>query len=331
MKKISILAFSFEELNSMALCQGFIHELRTLDKATHWLCLVPPGFKSLAFASDSVVEYPDHLMKYGSYNEVANLTDAKWSKLRRFIYDLKRSIGSIGLAKWQHRVGSKKFWAAIAASPRATKFYWTNLGLQKWILNLERNLSEKYDEVEYWPINDLLLIGEGFPEYKRVSLERSFRERFRSLEKAIRNGLVFSAGQDAVPDVPKHFESPDVLIRTRNYSAKQQEHNTDLTALKRLVESLLGSGFTVVQSGLPALPLCIVSDNYLEVSNLTLDAEMALLGDGDTVVYSEGGAGLFSLMACLSNQVRLLSPEWSVNNFDPPISLMDARKYRDKR
>ncbi|MDC0911761.1 hypothetical protein OAQ27_01445 [Aquiluna sp.] len=331
MQKLNVLAFSFEELNSMALLQGVIHNSRKQDSRSFWLCLVPPGFKSLAFAADFVMEYPENLLLYDSYNQVAEFTDYKWSKTRRLLYDLKRSIGSTGLERWQRKDSSRKFWAAVSASPRATKYFWSNVALQRWISDLGHTLSTSYEEVELWPVNDLLFMGQDKLEYRKVSLGESFRERFGVLEMAIRDGLVFHPSSESLPSIQKPFDKPDVLIRSRNYTNKQKVHNSSATNLRALLKELLDKGLIVVQSGVPAVPMLLTHENYLEVSELTLDAEIALLHDRSTVLYTEGGAGLFSLMACLANKVEILSPEWSVENYAPPISLLQSRKIRDLR
>lgn len=312
----------------MALAQGLIHELQGRDLETEWMCLVPNGFKSLVFRSDHVLEYPAELMKFGNYNEVAEFTDVKWSRLRRFLSDSRRSIGASVLESFQGNHFARMIGSGLVSSPRGLKFFWMNLRLHKWINNVRRELSMSYDTVTFWPVNDLMLLGEQGIEYRNVSLSQSFVERFRVLDKAIRNGLTFRPEASPVPEVADAFKSPDVLVRSRNYSQKQLEHNSNAAALTQIVEEKLAEGLVVVQSGHPVVPLSIRHESYLEVSHLSLDSEMALLSEGKTVVFTEGGAGLFTLMACLVNEIRVTSSEWSVESLDPQISLLDARKKR---
>lgn len=273
----------------MALAQGFIHRLRSLEpeEALEVAVIVPPGFRSLGFAADLVIEYPSELMRYSAYEEVSELTDATWTKVRRFASDSRRSVG----IKISPFLGNNKrarlLALALASSPRSLKIYWLNLKLQFWVHKKVRDLSRVNRRVEFWPVNDWLCVsGEGL-EYRSISLSESFQHRFEVLYDAISTGLTFAPASSQFSAIPQSFQAPDVLVRSRNFAFKAPGHNSDYDTLKDLVLSLLGSGKSVVHCGSPILPLHIEHENYLEVSNINLDEEMSLLAEGGSFIRKE--------------------------------------------
>lgn len=280
--KLVVLAFTFEELNSMALAQGLIYRLRCTEaqEGVRYAVTVPPGFRSLGFAADLVFEYPPQFMRYKDYKEVSELTDKTWTKARKITSDARRRIGKKSLPYLQHNKLTQFLSSAMASSPRSWRYYWSNLRLQLWMYRKLREFSNPNYEVEFWPVNDWLCLSEEGLKYRNISLQESFQHRFEVLGNAISTGLTFVPKLSDFSSIPENFRAPDALVRSRNFAYKAQVHNSDFEKLRDLVLSLLRSGKSVVHCGSPILPLGIRHDDYLEVSDISLDEEMSLLAGG---------------------------------------------------
>ena len=162
-------------------------------------------------------------------------------------------------------------------------------------------------------------------KFQNGSLGESFSYLFREHHKAISAGLRLELDRFNEKQKAQSADIKRVILRTRNYSLKQPEHNTKIEEILPLVRCFIQNGWEVINIGSPALPLeselrVDEAAAYKESSNLlTIDEEFEQL---TYPIVCRADAGLFVLAAALNTPLLLLSDEWS-SRFG--INLIEAR------
>jgi hypothetical protein len=312
---VNVAYFGFDELNSMALFNAQIHLSKQAEPNCQWIAYVPPGFKKLAFAADCVYEYPVNLCP-PSYQVVSEFVP---QGLREKISQFRQQV----FLRVFRFLGLSGFWLMVLhpliASSRSNKFFVKSGLLWFCVKQAFRNRSTNSATI----VSDWVSVVGSTNGSARVftcRLSESFQIRFAWHYEAISRGLRLSL---------KGLESKyQYIIRTRNFLRKAPEHNSKLALVKQVVQQLTEDGSHVANIGSPPLKLNLDFPGYFEFDSLTLDQELALIGES-AAIFTEGGAGLFTLMATMDNRLTILSPEWSLEALREPISLMAARGVRD--
>lgn len=194
-KQMTVYAvlFTFDELHSMALLNArFWQSSGFADE--HWVAYVPPGFKSLAFMADEIVEYPENLCLYRSYSEVSET-------IRGGLYNLWRSRFWISVF---YRLRLRNDWLRralrLSATPRARHFFYGS-GISSWAV---RDAREKYrdERLRILLAQDFTVLVDGEVVLQSPDLTASYHQRFSRLAAAISEGMrlvVLSGGGGRMP------------------------------------------------------------------------------------------------------------------------------------
>jgi len=197
---------------------------------------------------------------------------------------------------------------------------------------------------------DSRFIGTGaytnIPELRnlRFNLENHFQVNFEILRDQIAQASLAPFGseylarnktsltQDSVASFLKWRQNSNgggggvIFLRTRNIQNNVAFQNAKPGFLQPIVLRLLSEGISVVNSGVPPMPLAITHEQYLEFSHeLSVDIELSLAAESDFVMNT-AWAGLFTAVSTLSCKLITFDAEWSVHNLLNPVSLLEARR-----
>ena len=283
----------------------------------YFVAYVPPGFRTLAFAADEVVEYPASLCAYSTYSEVNETVSG--SGIRSGVIGVKfRSAWLWTLYKCRIRNSALMTALRLWATPRAIQFFYRS-GISRWATQ-DAGARFADDDLRIMLVGDFTEVVGDDIRLTRPDLMDSFHRRFSRLATAISEGLTLSTSAS---------RRDQLLIRTRNYTHKAPVHNTNESAATNVARCALEQGLSVVNVGSPPMRLEIEHAQYGESNHeLDLDGEACLWG---SPIATQGDAGLFTLVSCVDQPLCILSIEWSESVFPTaPISLLSARRLRDE-
>lgn len=190
--------------------------------------------------------------------------------------------------------------------------------------------NSKFYEKSMW-ISTAIYFDIGTMSKLKKNLLEYFEISFKNLYDQILSRSLYKFSKSTpTNNIYSHFKISKsqriIFLRTRNISNDVEFQNAIPSLLKPLVLLLIDLGYFVVNSGIPATYLGIRNENYIEYSHsLTVDEEFELIIQSDFLLQT-AWSGLFSAVAALNIPLITFDLEWSAINFQPPISLLDARK-----